>query len=138
MKDHIASVELYGIIGVTSIILEKALSGILDVLCWVCLQGRYEIDGGEDGGVDSPSVKKERPDNAFDACFLAGAENGRVVGSGILDLGPLRWGNIQRGGIGTVCQIGSKSGMYFRNITGHAKGDCPFVIVKRCAETNVL
>ena len=87
MKDHIASVELYGIIGVTSAILEKTLSGILGVLCWVCLQGRYEIDGGEDGRVDSPSVKKERPDNALDTCFLAGAENGRVVGSGILDLG---------------------------------------------------
>ena len=53
IKDHIASVELYGIIGVTSTILEKALSGILDVLCWVCLQRRYEIDGGEDDGVDS-------------------------------------------------------------------------------------
>ena len=50
----------------------------------------------------------------------------------------LESGNIQRGGIGTVCQIGSKSGKYFRNITGHAKGDCAFVIVKRYAETYVL
>ena len=138
MEDLTTSVELYGIIRVTGTILEKALSGILDVLCWVCLQGCYEIDGGEDGGVDSPSVKKERPEDALNAGFLAGAENGCVVGSGIMDLGTVHWGNIQRRGIGNVCQIGSKSDKYLRDITGHAKGDCALVIVKRYAKTNVL
>ena len=53
MENHIISVELDGIVGVADTMLEKALSGSLDV----CLHGRDEIDCGEDSGVNAPSVK---------------------------------------------------------------------------------
>ena len=43
------------------------------------------LTGGEDGGF-SPSVKKERRDNALDACFLAGAADGCVVRVGFWTL----------------------------------------------------